>query len=222
MDSTAQATDTSVLADITRSVGQLCTQMSLTNIKVPRLDAYGDVFEFINEFELATATLPDDQRVKLSVKAFQNGRYQNWYDITMKPLIDSGTSWQSIKTKIIERFSVNEDRDRHFSKLQQMKFVDNGSMKLYDYVEELLFSFHKVFPKVEEVDTKTRYIKSNLPNLIKPYLTLINSYNKPKDMEDFMSGIRQFDILRSEGLGKPEERMNSAELDVFLSLLSRA
>lgn len=211
--------DTTILADITKSVDQLCTQMSLTNIQVPRLNTFEDVFEFINEFEMATATLPDDQRVKLLVKAFPPGRYQNWYDTTIKPLVDSNSSWSAIKPKITQRFAVNEDRDRHFSKLQRMKFADDGSVKLYDYIEELLFSFNKVFPKEKDLDTKVRYIKSNLPSSIKPYLTLINSYNQPRDMEDFMSGIRQFDVLRSEGFGKSDGKINTSEMTNLLKQL---
>lgn len=202
-----------MIQDVTRSVDQLCTQLSMSNIVVPRINAYNDVFEFISEFELVTATLPEEHRFKLLVKAFPPGRLLAWFEGSLKPEIEKSVPWTTIKNKIIERYSDTEDRDRHFKRLQEMRFNPKGTQKLYDYVEDLCYSLNKAMPTGIDDETKIKYIKANLPSEVKPTLSLVNDYNFPKDMDEFMRGIRQHDILKpsysSEAQG---EKVNTSEL----------
>lgn len=191
--------------EFSKSVDQLCTQLSISNIAVPKIDSYKNVFEFISDFEMATTMLPDHQRIKLMAKAFPAGRYMAWYDENIKSHIES-SSWGAIKTKIIERYSDTEDRDRHLRRLDSMKYNPDGSIKLFDFVEEILFSFSKAFPKEDE-DTKIRYIKNKLPVTIIPTLLTIQQYNSATKLEDFLKAIRQFDILKV-GLNKSEDTTN--------------
>lgn len=215
----ANRMDSLNLQDVTKSVDQLCTQLSLTNIKVPRIDTYEDVFEFISEFEMATATLPEEQRTRLLVKAFPPGRLHAWYESELAPLIKSISTWKAIKEKIIQRYSDTEDRDRHFHRLKEMVFVDNGRNKLYDYVEDLVYSFNKAFPKEKDDDTKIRFIKSSLPTSIKPKLTIINDYSNANTMADFMRAIRQYDILNFGTSNKNEDQGEKISRSEMVTLL---
>lgn len=181
--------------DITKSMDQLCAQISMSNITVPRIDAYDNVFEFIAEFERATATLPDSQKGRLLVKAFPTGRYTSWYIDNLKSIIAT-SSWDSLKTKIIQRYSDEEDKDRHLKRLDTLKFDPNGSVKLSDFVEELLFSFSKALTK-EDQETKIRFVKARLPPAILPTLSSLSHYVNAKTLDDFMRAFRQYDTLKA-------------------------
>lgn len=203
--------------DVTRSVDQLCTHLSLSNIAVPRINTYSDVFDFIAEFELVTATLPEDQRLKVLVKAFPPGSLFTWFEQTLKPLIKGMAPWKTIRNKIIERYSDTEDRDRHFNRLQRMKFDPNGSQKLYDYVEDLCYTIGKALPSVTDEESKIRYVKANLPSQIKPSLSLTQDYNFAKNMEEFMRGIRQYDLLKPGRQNESQdEKVKTSELVTLL------
>lgn len=198
---TSQSTmNSSMNQDISRSVDQLCAQLSISNISnisnmtVPRLDTSKDVFEFISEFEMATAMLPDTQRAKLLVKSFPPGRLGSWFESELKPLVET-KSWSAIKTKIIERYSDTEDCDRHLRRLETLKFNPDGKSKLFDYVEDLLYSFSKSFP-LEKEETKIRYAKSKLPLVILPVLSNIPNYHS-NDLKPFLKALRQYDILKA-------------------------
>lgn len=187
--------DSTISLDFSRSIDQLCNQLSISHIVVPKIDTYKNIFEFISEFEMVTAMLPDNQRVKLLVKAFPAGRHMAWYEDMIKSLA-SNASWKNIKPKIIERYSDTEDRDRHLRRLDTIKFNPEGSVKLFDYVEEIIYSFSKAFPK-EGTDTKLRYIKSKLPSKTLLTLSTIPDFISATSIEDFMKGIRLFDTLKA-------------------------
>lgn len=201
--------DSTFYQDISRSVDQLSAQLSISNISsisnitVPRLDTSRDVFEFISEFEMATAMLPDAQRVKLLVKSFPPGRLSSWYESELKPLVNQ--PWSAIKTKIIDRYSDTEDCDRHLRRLETLKFNPDGKSKLFDHVEDILYSFSKAFPHEKE-ETKIRYAKSKLPLVILPALSNIPNYHST-ELKQFLKALRQYDILKS---GCPNVQVNQS------------
>lgn len=183
--------------DLSRSVDQICTTLSLSNIVVPRIDKIDNVFDFINEFEMVTATLPEDTRLKLLVKAFPPGRHQAWFNKDLKRAVDDSKPWSDIKRIIIERYSDIEDRDRHLLKLQEMKFVDKNQNKLFEHVEDLILSFEKALPKIkDDDDSKIRFVKSRLPKEILPDLSRINDYNSVSNLSRFLRGVREYDKLK--------------------------
>lgn len=203
--------------DISRSVNQLCTQLSLTNIAVPKIDTFKNVFEFLGEFEMATAMLQEDQKIKLLAKAFPTGRHFAWYEneiIKCQPEL----SWQAIKSKITERYSDTEDRDRHLKRLETMKFSPDGPLKLFDYVEETLYSFSKAFPKEDE-DTKIRYIKNKMPSAILPTLSTISSYLTATKLDEFLKGIRQYDILKARCQSTSESSQDKMNVNELVTVL---
>lgn len=179
-----------------QSIDQLINQLSVVNINVPRVDAFKDIFEFVNEFESITAPLTDEQQLKLLIKAFPPGRLRNYYESVLKPLITPTATWQTIKAKIIEHYSDTEDRDRQLKRLQGMRFVDDGHKKLFDYVEELIYTFSKAFEGQDD-GIKIRYVKSNLPATISQLLINNNDYNNPANLEQFLRGVRQYDRVKA-------------------------
>lgn len=210
--------DSSVL-EITKSVDMMCTQMSLNNIVVPRISSYSDVFEFINEYNLVTATLPEELKIKLLVKAFPAGRNQVWFDEKLKPLIDQKSSWTTIKQLIISRFSDTEDRDRHLHRLRELKFVPGGKQKLFDFIEESIISLTKAFPSIKDDDSKIRYIKSCLPSEIKPNLSIIHEYTYAKTLDEFMKGVRQYDSMNSASCGNSSNLGDKIDKSELVSIL---
>lgn len=188
--------DPTNIIDLSRSVEQICTTLSMNNVTVPRIDKFTDVFAFINEFELATATLPEDCRFKMLVKAFPPGRYHSWYEKEITPLLHRNGPWSAIKEKIISRYSDTESKDRHFRRLHDLKFVDNGKEKLYDHIEEFIFLLGVVFPQQTDDETKIRYIKSRLPPEIQSSLRQIYEYNHATTLDDLLKGAREYDRLK--------------------------
>lgn len=210
--------------DLSKSVDQICTTLSMNNIVVPRIDKFKDIFDFISEFEMVTATLPDDTRTNLLVKAFPPGRYQAWYNKNLKDLISVKSPWSTIKQKLIQRYSDVEDRDRHLQRLQDMKFVDRGQEKLFEYVEDIILSFEKAFPKIEDDDSKIRYVKSRLPKEIQPDLRRINDYNNPTTLEQFMKAVREYDRLKvgeSDRSSVTLDKLTSSEMVNILKEIAK-
>lgn len=206
--------------EISKSVGQLCEQLSLTNITVPKIDHTKDVFEFIIEFEVATESLPDTQRNKLLAKAFSPGRYRTWYELELKPLLSkTTTTWDQIKNTIIERYSKTEDRDRHFKRLRSIKFDPNGSLELYDYVEDLLYSLSKAWPNEKDEAAKIRYIKSCLPSSILPTLSSIPEYNSSTTLNDFKKALKRYDVIKEQYNDSPEGSSNKLNTPEIVNLL---
>lgn len=188
--------NSTMFQEVTKSaVDQLCAQLSMSNIVVPRFDVYLDVFEFINEFETVTATLPEEFKLKVLVKAFPSGRLSAWYEAELKPLILANSTWQTVKKKIINRYADSEDRDRHYQRLRNINFDPYGQRKLFDFIEDTSFSFSKAFPNETE-DSKIRYIRAHLPSQVKSALVGIPECSQSDSLDEFMKGIRKYDAMR--------------------------
>lgn len=205
--------ETSFFQDVTRSVDQLCVQMSLNNVSVPRFSSYNDVFDFLTEFETATTASSDDQKLVLLAKAFPPGRHRAWYETDLAPLIKGNAPWSVVKSKLIARFSDTEDRDRHFVRLRELNFNPESGQKLLDFVEDILYSYKKAYPKNSDAETCVRYTKASIPAPLKPSLGMIPGYKDAIDEESFKKAIKQFDASRS-GLsdGKKSDRIGATEL----------
>lgn len=208
--------DKTIIDEVTKISESLCTHLSISNIIVPKIDAYTDIFDFIVEYEQVTATLPDSQKNKLLVKAFPPGRFRAWYDKEIKPNENSET-WQTIKTKIIERYSGQEDKDRHFKKLQTLKFNPEGHIKLLDFVEELLYSFIKAFPTLNDEDTQIRYIKSNLPPETINSLLSNSDFSSAKSVNQLFKAIKLYDHLKiNQGSKESQMKMKPSDLTTLI------
>lgn len=181
--------------DMSRSMDQLCAHLTMSNLAVPKIDAYDSIFEFISEFEKVTEVLPDNQKGKMLARAFPIGRYTSWYTANIKPILITA-SWETIKNKLIERYSDVEDKDRHLKRVDTLKFDPNGKGKLYDFVEEFLISLSKALPHEDE-ETKIRYIKARLPAAILPTLSSISHYVSAKTLDEYLKAFREYDRLKS-------------------------
>lgn len=200
--------------DVSKSIDQLVGQLTFGNISVPRLDRYKDVFEFINEFETVTATLSNEQQLRILIKAFPPGRLRAWYDREIKSHVANNSPWATVKAKIISYYSDKEDQDRYFSRLHSMKFDPEGHEKLFVFVEDLLYVFGKAFNQVDSNDVKIRYVKSVLPPSVSQSLSQNSNFANPTDMTQFLKAIRQYDTSRAhETIGQSDNKhVNTAEL----------
>lgn len=204
--------DNSYLQDVTKSVDLLCSQMSITNVVVPRFTNFNDVFDFLTEYEMATTSLSETQKNMLLAKAFPPGRHRSWYETDSAPLIDQQKSWSTIKSKIIQRFSDTEDRDRHFVKLREYKFDPEGGQRLLDYVEDLLYSYKKAYPNDVTEESRIRYIKASIPASLKSSLGMIPDYNNASTVDTLKRAVKQFDVNRGSPSTKKTSDKGALEL----------
>lgn len=209
--------DQTMFQDMSRSVNQLCTHISLSNINVPRYSSSTDVFDFLAEFENITSTHSDEQRLVLLTKAFPPGKHRPWFESELLPLIKSQASWKDVKDKVIKRFSDTEDRDRHFIRLRELKYNPSSDQRLLDFVEELLYSYKKAFPGELNPESRIRYIKAAIPSQLKPSLSMISEYQNAKTEEELKRGVKQYDVTRGGASDqRADNRIGISELATVL------
>lgn len=180
-----------------KSMSQLCTSHLLANIKIPRFDAYRNVFEFIAEFETVTASLGDEQSLPLLSKAFPIGCYRPWYETKLKPIIEGGSTWPAAKKIIIERFSATADQDRHLRRALEMKFDPDGPQKLLDFIEELAFSYSKSNRDGDSSNAMlVRLIKAAIPDSLHPILNNYAAFKDAKDEDMLKEAAKQYDLIK--------------------------
>lgn len=190
--------DLSMLSDVSRSVDQLCTQMSMVSVKIVPLNTYSDVGDFITEFELVTTGLSDDQKVALLAKAFPPGRYRSWYETDLKPILSSACSWRTAKRMILDRFSETELRDRHVTKLKELKFDPDGDQSLLEFVDDMAYSYMKALPDSKDQETLIRLIKASIPHETKATLNVYHEFRDAKCVDSLKKAAKQFDIARTK------------------------
>lgn len=206
--------------EVTRSVDQLCNQFSMMNLAVPKFENSSDVFDFLAEFENLTASLVDEQKAKLLFKAFPPGRYRAWFETELKPAITIGSSWSELKSKMIQRFSSTEDRDRHFSRLHKLKFNPNGSQKLLDYVEDVIYSYRRAYNSNFDEEACVRFIKTSLPSELLASLNMNQEFKSSKGVKELTRAVKNYDDSRA-GFSSVNnnEKLNIGELTSILKEL---
>ena len=213
----ANISDTTILQDVSKSVDQLCSQLTLSNIMVPKFSSSKDVFDFIIEYEAATATVSDDQKGILLSKSFPPGHQRAWFETELAPLIKSRSPWLEQKMKIINRFSETAEKERHFIRLREMKFNPEGEQKLLDFIEDIIFSYNKAYPNSPDVASQVQFVKASIPGELRSTLTMIAGYREAKTLDDLKKAIRQFDYSKSStSSSKCPERLNVSELTSML------
>lgn len=205
--------DMSFIQDVSRSVDQLCNQMSINNIVVPRFNPFTDVFDFLSEFEVATTALSEGQKLTLLAKSFPQGHHREWYETELVPLMKGDASWASVKKKVIERFSDTEDRDRHFLKLRELKYNPDSGHRLLDFVENIAYSYKKAYPAGIDEEACIRYIKAAIPASLRSTLSMISGYSEATNLGMLKKAIKQYDSSRVSGSGsRNESQAGNAEL----------
>lgn len=193
---------------ISESIDRLCNQ-SVTNIPVPRFDDYADVHDFIAEFERITITLSDEQKLLVLPKAFPVNCYKSWYGTELTPLIESKAPWSRVKSKILSRFSVGEEQDKHFSRLRDLKYDSQAKQSLLAYFEDILYSYQRAHPGSTTADT-IKYIKMTLPPSLRAKLNLYSDFKDAQSMDMLKSAAKEFD-LAMESEPKGSGNLQSAE-----------
>lgn len=205
--------DASALLDVSRSVDELRTQISIDKTKVPRSDAFKDVFDFLNEFEASTSKLNDSQRPQLLSQVFPVGCYRPWFETELRPLIGGGTKWPEAKRKIIERFSETEDQDFHFRRLRELKFDPEEGKSLLSFIEEVIYSYQRAHPKgVCDDKLIVRNVKAALPQSLMSSLNIYPEYRGAKNEKDLKSAARQYDLSKASLCGQAFNRKEAKEM----------
>ena len=189
--------------EFSKSMDQLCYQLSFANINITPFKDTSNVYEFIAGFELATAGLNDDQKVPLLAKAFPPGRYRYWFENTLQPLIKEKRSWHEAKSKIIERFTEPKDKDHHFKKLKKLEFDPDGHQSLTEFVDELTYAYKKAIGSQTTHDDTLliQHIKASLPSRVITTLSIYSDYRDAKSLEELNRAIREYDSLQSSPPG---------------------
>lgn len=217
-------TNENSFGEVTKSISQLCNQVSLVNISVPKFSSCSDVFEFISLFEAVTVTFSDEQKCLLLNKAFPPGKHRSWFESELQPTLDVGADWKQIKKLLIERFSATGDRDRHFEKLLTMKYNPSSDQSLLEFVEDMAHSYRKAFPvdpkqptDPNESESELRYIRAALPPEIKAKLSTYPNYMEAKNLDAIKKVARLYDISNGGSHGKSQvDRKVTSELATIL------
>lgn len=205
--------------DVSRSVDQLCTQMSLANVKVTPFASFSDVYDFIAEFELNTTGVSDDQRIVLLAKAFPPGRHRSWFEVEIKPIIKRKGSWAEAKKLLIARFGDSEDRDKYFAKLKELKFDESSGQSLMDFIDDLSFIFNKSFPGQPDDTSLIRYLKASLPKNVRSSLNLYSEFRDAATMETLKKAARRYEDSRTTASTQSADTSTLKELSKMIQEL---
>lgn len=203
--------DTTSAQEMTRCLGQLCNQVSLSSIKVPRFDSFSDVFEFLTEFELITTGLESEQKALLLTKAFPVGCNRSWYETDLKPLIQNKARWSEIREFIVRRFSDDGEQDRHFTKVKDISFDPEGDKSLLNFIEDLLYSFKRAFGDLSE-DFAVKYIKASIPKTMRPLLNSYAEFRDAKTVEMIKQAAKRYDFTKGSSTKSSSSREATREL----------
>lgn len=205
------------LQDVSKSIDQLFSHLSISNIEVPRFDENRDVFEFIADFELATSMINDDQKSILLPKSFPKGRARVWFETELKPAIKRNSPWSSLKRLLIERFSDQEDKDRHFKKLKDAKYNVDSDQRLVDFTEDLVFSYQKAHGDKYDDEACIKFVKASIPPNIMSTLALIPEFKAAKTSKELIKASKLFDTNYRRSLAiNNESKVNTSELASLL------
>lgn len=186
--------------DVSRSVEQLCTQMSMSNVTIPVFSHYKEAYDFIGDFELATTGISEEQKLILLAKAFPPGRHRSWFEIEIKPVIDRQGKWSEARIKILDRFTFTDDKDKHFAKLKELKFEESGEQSLLEFIDDMSYSYKKAFPAQLIEDDLVRYIKASLPGNIKSALNIYADFRSAGTLESMKKAAKQYEASRKSSV----------------------
>ena len=204
--------DQSALLDMTKSASQWYSQMSMANVIVPKFSSTKDVYDFVTEYEDATSALAEEYRSKLLYKAFPPGDHRSWFEIELKPIIESGSEWSRIRSAIIDRFSIQGDRARHFTRLRDLKYNPDSSRMLLDFVDDMLYSYRRAYKNDQDDESCIAFIKSSLPQTVQGILSANPDYRDAKDIATLKQAAKQYDISKRTNEGLSTSRQVTNEL----------
>lgn len=201
------------MSGINQSINQLCTQMALNNVVVPKFTNYSNAFDFLSDYEVSTVNCTEDQKRTLLLQAFATCDSKAWVMKDLKEMIDGQVSWKELKESIIERHTGTNSLDKHFKRLRELTFDPDGHRKLLDFVEDILDAYGKAHPYNNDEMSSIRYARAAIPSSLKPVLGLIPDYATSTNLGKFKKAIHQYDVTRASGSPKRSvDRNNVMEL----------
>ena len=213
MASTNQSTGNVTVVNqtaISESLDRLCNQ-SVTNIQVPRFDAYPDVHDFMAEYERLTSNLTEEQKLLILPKSFPVNCHRSWYGTELSPLIEEKASWSEVKKKILERFSSTDAQEKHFSRLRELKYEPDGNQSLLSYIEDILYSYQRAYPN-DATGGALKYVKSSMPPSLKAKLNLHSEFKNATSIEMLKSAAKDYDLAKDLTQKSSIDRESTQEL----------
>lgn len=195
---------------------QLCYQLSYANVKITPFTSCANVFDFMNEFELATAGLSDEQRLTLLAKGFPHGRYRSWFENELQPLVDGKGSWKQAKEKLRIRSSGPTDQDRHFKRLRELNFDPKKDKTLTEFVDDLIYIYRKAHDGHGNDELLVKHIKASLPPEVVTSLCVYPDYREAVTSAQLKKAILEYDLHRESASG--QEQGNRSTLTEFATM----
>lgn len=205
------------LQDVSRAMGQLCTQISYANVKVPKYEECKDVYEFLSEFNIATSVLTLEQKLPLLAKSFNHSDIKCWYTTELQPMIESCKPWKEIRNKIIDRFTDIDDPDRHFNNLKELKFEPGKGKKLLNFAENFIYSYKQAYDNETSDTNCIRALKASLPKEVRNKLSDKPDFKQTESITKLKEVIKSYDL----SLGfDTEPKPNTAGLEAVIQQLT--
>lgn len=205
------------MQDVSKAVGQLCTQLSYVNALVPKFDECKDVYEFLTEFNNATTVLTSEQKLPLLAKAFNHGELKCWYTTELLPLIENQKPWEEVRQKIINRFTDIEDRERHFNKLKEMSFKPGQGKKVLNFAENFIYSYKKAYAEEASDMNCIRALKASLPIEIRNKLLDKPEFKNATSLAQLKEALKFYDLSQSFEV---EHKQSTAGLEAIIQKLA--
>lgn len=205
--------DTTSAQEMTKCLGQLCNQLSLSSIKVSRFDTFQDVFEFLNDFEVNTIGLDDEQKLILLNKVFPPGCNRSWFETDLMP--KSMSTWTAVREAIVKRFSDSEEKDRHFARIRELKYDPEGSKKLLSFIEDLMYSLTRAFGTLDKA-LVVKYVKALIPADTWSLLNTHSKFHDATDVNDIKQAAKQYDLTRGSAQRSNPSREATKELATMI------
>lgn len=207
--------------EINQSINQLCHQMAINNINIPKFSSYKNACDFIRDYEIATYNCKDEQRLALLFQAFASCESRAWVEKDLKSMINDKKPWREIKEAIIERHTGTSSIDKHFRKLRELTFDPDAGKKLLDFVEDIFDAYDKAYAGTRDEKSSIRYAKAAIPSSVKATLSLIPGFTAAETEEAFKKIIHQYDVTRgNESPTRSSSRADIKELtNVIKSLV---
>lgn len=190
----------------------------LVNLKAPEFSGNKDedVIEWLNQFDLVTFSVPEDQRKKLLGCAFKKSA-RAWFKDDLEPLLEN-LDWSGIKSKILARFKPRQE-DYYIERLKSLNYSQENYNSLGSYVDQRVHVERQAYPQKSPKDIVKSTLLSLTPQ-VRSYLNLLKDTSTIDKIEDLKALVSRYD----EQIHLPQVTTTAQPLDksTFETLIKSA
>lgn len=174
----------------------------------------------IGEYEDGTIHLPLEWKTILLNRSSPQGFYRSFYENELKPMVKANKPWDDITKKIIDRFSLQGDRNRHIVRLKELTFDPNWNKALQEFVDDVIYTYKRAYPRETDPDACVLFIKSYIPANLQSALSNNLAYIEARDIESLKKAVKHDDLGKITGQTDREDRQIRNEIASMLKELS--